>query len=208
MALLELEHPTTTATGDIDAYAELEAGLSKLMPFLRTYARSLSGDRELAEDLVQEALAKVWRHRGSFRPGTNLKAWVFTILRNEYFSYQRRAWRQAPWDAEMAESVPAAPGEQHWAVELSDAVRVMQGLPSEQREALVLVGLGGLSYGDSAVLTKSPVGTMKSRVARARKALTEMLDGSSPLPVGSRPDKRAALSELFSRLALTQSRAN
>ena len=208
MALLESEHPITTPTGDIDASAELEAGLSKLMPFLRAYARSLSGDRELAEDLAQEALAKVWRYRGSFRPGTNLKAWVFTILRNEYFSYQRRAWRQAPWDAEMAESVPDAPGEQHWAIELSDAFRAMQALPSEQREALILVGFGGFSYDDSAVLTNSPVGTIKSRVARARKSLTEILDGSNPLPVESRPHKSAAISELLSRLALTQPRAN
>jgi RNA polymerase sigma factor (sigma-70 family) len=208
MALLESEHPVPTPTGDIDASAELEAGLSKLMPFLRAYARSLSGDRDLAEDLAQEALAKVWRYRGSFRPGTNLKAWVFTILRNEYFSYHRRAWRQAPWDAEMAESVPDAPGEQHWAVELSDAVRAMRALPIEQREALMLVGFGGFSYDDSAVLTNSPVGTIKSRVARARKSLTEMLDGASPPPVESPPNKGAAVSELLSRLALTQSRAN
>jgi RNA polymerase sigma-70 factor (ECF subfamily) len=208
MALVESEHPAMMAPGDIDASADFEAALIKLMPFLRAFARSLAGKKELAEDLAQEALAKVWRYRESFRPGTNLKAWVFTILRNEFLSHRRRAWRQAAWDAATAESIPAAPGEQHWAVELSAAVCAMQALPKDQREALTLVGFGGFSYHDSAALTKSHVGTMKSRVARARQSLKDAMDGPSPLPVESRPEKGAAVSELLSQLALTRSRAN
>src|SRR5882762_256094 len=140
MALIE--HTTMTPIGDV----ELEAGLRKLMPFLRAFAHSLSGNRELAEDLAQNALMKVWRSRSSFTPGSNLKAWVFAILRNEFFSHQRRAWRQAPWDAESAEAIPAALDEQHWAVELSDAACAMKALPDPQREALMLVGVGGFSY--------------------------------------------------------------
>jgi RNA polymerase sigma-70 factor (ECF subfamily) len=206
MIMLASEHRATTP-GDMDV-AELESGLVKLMPFLCAFARTLARDRELAEDLTQEALAKVWRSRQSFSRGTNLKAWVFTILRNEFYSHRRRAWRQAPWDAEQAETIAAAPGEQHWAVELSSTVRAMQALPDAQREALMLVAVGGLSYDDAAVLTNVAAGTTKSRVARARKSLKDILESRSPLPSGSRPANGAAMSELFSQLALTQSCAH
>jgi RNA polymerase sigma-70 factor (ECF subfamily) len=206
MTLLESEHGATTH-GEIDA-AELEAGLVKLMPFLRAYARSLSRNRELAEDLTQEAFAKVWRSRRSFTPGSNLKAWVFAILRNEFYSYRRRAWRQSPWDAEEAETIRGAPDEQHWAVELSETVCAMRALPDAQREALTLVGVGGLSYDDTAVLTNVASGTAKSRVARARKSLKDILCSRSPLPNESRPANGAAMSELLSQLALTRSRAH
>lgn len=202
MALLESEHTTMAPLGDIDAAAELEAGIVKLMPFLRAFARSLSGHRELAEDLAQEALAKVWRARHSFTPGSNLKAWVFAILRNEFFSHKRRAWRQAPWEDELAATIPVAPGEQHWAVELSDAACAMHGLPEGQREALMLVGVGGFSYDDAAVLANCPVGTMKSRVARARNSLKEILDSRSSLPIQSRPANGNAVNELLAQLML------
>jgi RNA polymerase sigma-70 factor (ECF subfamily) len=207
MALLDSEYDTT-APDHFDSSAELEAELVKLMPFLRSFARSLARDRELAEDLTQDALAKVWRSRQSFAPGTNLKAWVFTILRNEFYSHRRRAWRQAPWDDEMAEAIPEAPNEQDWAVELSDTVGAMQALPDGQREALMLVGVGGFSHEDTAVLTNNVVGTVKSRVARARKGLRDILDGHIPLPTDSRPAKGAALNELLMQLALTRSRSH
>lgn len=201
MALLDSEH-TTTPLADIDAAAELEAGLVKLMPFLRAFARSLSGHRELAEDLAQEALTKVWRARHSFTPGSNLKAWAFAILRNEFFSHQRRAWRQASWDAELANTIPVASDEQQWAVELSDAAGALYGLPETQREALMLVGVGGFSYDDAAVLANCPAGTMKSRVARARNALKEILDSRSSLPMQPRPANGNAVNELLAQLTV------
>jgi RNA polymerase sigma-70 factor (ECF subfamily) len=200
MALLENGHTTPTRPG-IEA-GELEAGLTKLMPFLRSFARSVAGNRELAEDLAQEALAKVWRSRSSFTPGSNLKAWVFTILRNEFISHKRRAWRQAPWESEWAETIPAASDEQDRAIELSDAVRALHGLPQAQRQALMLVGLGGFAYDDAAVLASCRVGTMKSRVARARKALRDMLESRRPLPAESRPANGNAIDELFAELTL------
>ena len=206
MALLESEHTTRTPLDDIDAAAELEAGLVKLMPFLRAFARSLSGNRELGEDLAQETLAKVWRSRRSFTPGSNLKAWVFAILRNEFLSHQRRAWRQAPWDAESAEGIPATPGEQDWAVELSDATCAMQALPDSQREALMLVGVGGFSYDDAAERTSCTVGTIKSRVARARRSLTDILESRNRLPTESRPANGSAIDELLVQLTLTSPR--
>src|SRR5580658_10715354 len=90
-----------------------------LVPFLRAFARSLTGNQETADDLAQETLVKAWQSRASFVPGTNLKAWLFTILRNQFYSDRRRAWRQAPWDQEMAERIPAGGAQQHFAAELS-----------------------------------------------------------------------------------------
>jgi RNA polymerase sigma-70 factor, ECF subfamily len=202
MSLLESEHTPITPLCDSDADAELEAGLTKLLPFLRAFARSLAGNRELAEDLTQEALAKVWRSRRSFKPGSNLKAWLFTILRNEFYSYRRRAWRQETWDAEWAETIPAPPEEQLWSVELSDTVGAMESLPEEQRKALMLVGVGGFSYDIAAARSSCAVGTAKSRVARARKALREMLDGRLSRPIKPRPAKSNAINELLVRLTL------
>jgi RNA polymerase sigma-70 factor (ECF subfamily) len=199
---LENEHTILTPLRDSDADAELEAGLTKLLPNLRAFARSLAGNRELAEDLTQEALAKVWRSRQSFTPGSNLRAWLFTILRNEFYSYRRRAWRQAPWNADWAETIPAPPEEQRWSVELSDAVGAMSKLPEEQRQALMMVGVGGFSYDAAAARSRCAIGTAKSRVARARKALREMLDGRLSLPIKTRPAKTNAINELLMQLTL------
>jgi len=178
----DIESVTKTQLGNKNAEVEFQDELAKLMPFLRAFAQSLSGEREFAEDLAQETLAKAWRSRLSFDRGTNLKAWLCTILRNEYFSYRRRSWRQVPWDPELASTIPAPEGEQQWAVELSDTAHAMHGLTDVQREALILVGVSGFSYVDAALLTGSTVGTTKSRVARARKLLSDILDGRSLLP--------------------------
>ena len=78
----------------------------RLIPFLRAFARSLTGNQEGADDLAQETLVKAWQSRATFIPGTNLKAWLFTILRNQFYSDRRRAWRQAPWDQDAAERIP------------------------------------------------------------------------------------------------------
>src|ERR1700677_3223950 len=94
-----------------------------LVPFLRAFARSLTGNQEAADDLTQETMNKAWQSRSSFIPGTNLKAWLFTILRNQFYSDRRRAWRQAPWDQDAAERIPGASEEQSWAAELSDTAR-------------------------------------------------------------------------------------
>jgi RNA polymerase sigma-70 factor (ECF subfamily) len=201
MALQETNPTTRTPLDDLNAAAEFEAGLTKLMPFLRAFAQSLSGEPELAEDLAQGALANAWRSRGSFMPGSNLKAWLFMILRNEFYSHQRRAWRQVLWDAEALETVPVPPGEQQWAVELSDTACALRGLPDAQREALILVGVGGFSYEDAAALSSKAVGTMKSRVGRARKSLRRILDGQAALPAKSRPANGTAMTEILAQLS-------
>jgi RNA polymerase sigma-70 factor (ECF subfamily) len=138
-------------------------------------ALSLTGKRELAEDLVQETMANAWQARQSFIPGTNLKAWLCKILRNEFYSHQRRAWRQAPWCAMFEETIPSPPGEQLSAIDLCEAACAMNALPDPQREALILVGVCGFSYEETASLLGGTLGTVKSRVARARLSLLNIL---------------------------------
>ncbi|HUO94017.1 MAG TPA: sigma-70 family RNA polymerase sigma factor [Rhizomicrobium sp.] len=164
-----------------DPDGEFKAGLLELIPFLRAFARSLCGNPDIADDLAQETLVKAWQSRSTFAPGTNLKAWLFTILRNQFYSDRRRAWRQAPWDQDAAERIPGASEEQAWAAELSDTARALSSLSDEQREALILVGAGGFSYEAAAQICNCAVGTVKSRVARARKTLISILEGSEPL---------------------------
>ncbi len=192
--------PTRPPASSADSEVEFRKDLLDLIPFLRAFSRSLCGDRELADDLAQEALAKAWQSRDTFRPGSNLKAWLFTILRNQFYSDRRRAWRQAPWDETAAERVPVARGEQTWAVQLSDTARALRGLPAEQREALILVGAGGFSYEDAARIANCAVGTVKSRVARARKALFAALEGHAPLSNEPRLGGGDATNEIMAQL--------
>lgn len=201
MALQAAQSTAGDSLGDLDEAAEFEAGLVELMPVVRVFALSLSGRRELAEDLAQETLAKAWGARRSFSPGSNLKAWVFAILRNELYSRRRRDWRQVPWNDVLGASIAAPRGEQHWALELSDTARAMGGLSDPQREALLLVGVGGYSQHDAASLSKIPVGTVKSRLGRARKALKEILDSSTSLPIKSRPSTGDAINEILAQLS-------
>ena len=197
---MALRDSQSATLGDLDEAAEFEAGLVEHMPLLRAYALSLSGYRHLGEDLAQEVLAKAWGARRSFTPDTNLKAWLFAILRNEVSSRRRRDWRQVPWNDALGNMIAAPPGEQQWAVELSDTACAMRGLSAPQREALILVAVGGVSQDDAAALSKTAVGTVKSRVGRARKALREMLDGEKSLPVKSRPAKGPAMNEILAQL--------
>ena len=171
-----------------------------LVPFLRAFARSLTGNPEAADDLAQETLVKAWQSRASFIPGTNLKAWLFTILRNQFYSDRRRAWRQAPWDQDAAERIPGGSEDQVYSAELSDTVRALRRLSDEQREALILVGAGGFSYEDAAAICKCAVGTVKSRVARARKTLIDILDGENRLTDTARPAEGDAAREIMAQL--------
>src|SRR5215469_7152426 len=179
---------------------DFKTELLGLIPFLRAFARSLCGSQEAADDLAQETLVKAWQSRDTFIPGTNLKAWLFTILRNQFYSDRRRAWRQAPWDQEAAERIPGGGSDQSWAAELSDTARALRCLSDEQREALILVGAGGFSYEDAASICNCAVGTVKSRVARARKALMAILEGADPLPESPTGDEADPTSEIMAQL--------
>jgi RNA polymerase sigma-70 factor (ECF subfamily) len=147
----------------------------KLIPNLRAFGVSLCGDVERADDLVQETLLKAWNHLDSFQEGTNLRAWLFTILRNTYFSECRRRRREVEdRDGNKAEELAVHPGQQGH-LDMQDFRRALNLLPPDQREALVLVGAAGFSYEEAASVSGCAVGTIKSRVNRARTKLGELL---------------------------------
>jgi RNA polymerase sigma-70 factor (ECF subfamily) len=152
-----------------------EAELLAAVPFMRAFARSLCHDAEQAEDLAQETVLKAWQCRSQFQPGTNLRAWLSTILRNRYYSGQRRLKWRADFDVEVIERTLVAPDDPSICVELEDVRRALAMLPAFQREALILVGAGGMSYDEVAQIAGCPVGTVKSRVRRARDELESIL---------------------------------
>ena len=160
---------------------EFKTQLAQVIPHLRAFGRSLSGSRDLADDLVQETLLKAWAARQRFQAGTNMRAWTFIILRNLYLSQMRRARFKGEWDDLVADRILAAPASQDRHVELGDMQRALMHLPQPQREALILVGAGGFAYEEAAEICQVAVGTIKSRVARGRVALETVLnDGSLP----------------------------
>lgn len=157
-----------------------QGDLLALIPHLRAFARVLCGGREFADDLAQDTLAKAWAAQEQFVQGTNMKAWLFTILRHEFYSRGRRSWRQVHWDPEKADRIPSIADAQLWSSELSDTAHSLHNLPDQQREAVILIGAGGFSYEEGAKICGIPIGTMKSRVARGRTALTDALAGNAP----------------------------
>ena len=154
---------------------EFKDQLAAVIPHLRAFGRSLSGSRDLADDLVQETLLKAWAARKRFQAGTNMRAWTFIILRNLYLSQMRRARFKGEWDDLVADRLLAAPASQDRHVELSDMQRALMHLPQPQREALILVGAGGFAYEEAAEICQDAVGTIKSRVARGRVAIETLL---------------------------------
>jgi RNA polymerase sigma-70 factor, ECF subfamily len=155
--------------------ASLKDALLGMIPNLRAFAISLCGNHERADDLVQETLLKAWSHMDSFQEGTNLRAWLFTILRNSYFSEIRRRRREVEdSDGKKAESLSVAPAQQGH-LDMQDLRKALDMLPPDQREALVLVGAAGVSYEEAAEIAHCAVGTVKSRVNRARIKLASLL---------------------------------
>lgn len=153
--------------------------LVQLIPHLRAFARTLTGDPTAADDLAQDAMMKAWDARASFQLGTNMKAWTFMILRNQFYSEKRRSWRQSQLDQEAAERTLVAVDDPEAPVALDELRQGLAMLPPEQREALILVGAGGFAYEEAADICGCAVGTVKSRVSRARKALQLILEDGS-----------------------------
>jgi len=146
-------------------------------PSLRAFAISLTGQTEKADDLVQDTLMRAWAHADSFQEGTNIKAWLFTILRNSFASQYRKRKREVEdADGEMAAQL-ATPAEQEGHVSLDDLKTALGKLPDEQREAVLLVGASGFSYEEAAEICGCAVGTVKSRVNRARVRLAQLMYG-------------------------------
>jgi RNA polymerase sigma-70 factor (ECF subfamily) len=163
---------------NLDAASEtaFKRDLVALIPHLRAFARTLCGDAAAADDLAQDAILKAWDARSSFQMGTNMKAWTFMILRNQFYSEKRRSWRQSQLDQEAAERTLVAADDPEAPVALDEMRLAMGMLPSEQREALILVGAGGFAYEEAADICGCAVGTVKSRVSRARRALHTILE--------------------------------
>jgi RNA polymerase sigma-70 factor, ECF subfamily len=154
--------------------------LIKTIPNLRAFAISLTGKSDRADDLVQETLMKAWAHSDSFEVGTNLKAWLFTILRNEFYTTIRKRKREVEdVDGKIAGAVGTLP-EQHSKLDMLDMQAALQQLPFDQRESLLLVSASGMSYEEAAAICNVAVGTIKSRVNRARMRLTELLNPTNP----------------------------
>lgn len=172
---------TAAKMAESDA-ADFRRDLADLIPHLRAFARSLCNNASEADDLAQEALVKAWQARERFEPGTNLKAWVFMILRNHFYSERRKAWRKNETGDDGLESLATMPAGQDAILELADLKHAMSALPPEQREALILVGAGGFAYEEVAEICECAVGTIKSRVNRARAALAKLME--------ERPDTR------------------
>ena len=164
--------------------------LLSTIPSLRAFAISLSGKRDRADDLVQETLTKAWKHQDSFTPGTNLKAWLYAILRNEFYSQMRKKGREVEDVDGNFSSQLAVHAEQPGFLDLADMRIALTKLPADQREALLLVGASGLSYEETAEICGVAVGTIKSRVNRARRKLSELLNVEGESEYG--PDAEVA----------------
>ena len=150
----------------------------KHLSHLRAFARMLAQDRTLADDLVQETVLRALSHAHQFQRGTNLKAWLTTILRNAYFTEKRSQGRLGQLGADGAIESMTTSGGQEWHLRMRDFQCAFNTLPSVQREALALVGASGFSYEEAATMAKCAVGTMKSRVSRARLQLQTLLEGA------------------------------
>ena len=145
------------------------------IPGMRAYAISLASNVDVADDLVQGAIERAWRNLDRFQPGTNMNAWLFTILRNGFYSHYRKTRHEIDDpDGVYAAQLLAAP-EQEAKVDFKDFKKALARLPVDQREALILVAAQGLSYDESAELCGVAIGTIKSRVFRARARLAELL---------------------------------
>ena len=155
--------------------AEVRSGLLRFMPNLRRFAVSMTHDETAAEDVVQDALMRAWRGRRGFVAGTNLEAWLFTITRNAFLSSVRKHGRElSDTDGERAARLTVIP-EQGGRVDLTDASEALSRLPACMREALMLVAVESVSYEDAAAIMGCRIGTVKSRVWRARRQLAEAL---------------------------------
>jgi RNA polymerase sigma-70 factor, ECF subfamily len=159
---------------DDDAFHKM---LIAALPRLRAYAVTLTRDRSTAEDLLQETAAKALAHRKQFQAGTNFTAWMYCILRHEFVNTLRRAKHQPALMAEIPDSLAARPGDQEEKQLAREVIAAMDQLPSQQREVLILICAGGMSYEEAAVAVQASIGTVKSRLWRARRQMQQILLG-------------------------------
>lgn len=184
-------------TGDALRDKVFGADLVSIAPSLRAYAQRLCANGPMAEDLVQETLCRAWAARASFSIGTNFRAWVFTILRNQFFSQHRNSWREQTIEDRPAAEV-VSPENQEWSAALSDTVRALSAIAAEQVDMLLLAATAGLTISHLADAYGCPEGTVKSRIHRARTALKAALASSRSIGV-ARPAPGASIAALMRR---------
>jgi RNA polymerase sigma-70 factor (ECF subfamily) len=155
--------------------ASFKRELLATLPSLRAFAMSLIADATHADDLVQDAIVKAWAKQHRFQPGTNMKAWLFTILRNDFYSKMRKKGREIEDRDGILTERMAVPPAQYGSLDLQDFRKALDKLPEDQREAIILVGASGFSYEEAAEICGCAIGTIKSRVSRARDALQQEL---------------------------------
>jgi RNA polymerase sigma-70 factor, ECF subfamily len=165
------------------------------IPNLRAFAVSLCGNLERADDLVQETMLKAFKNIDSFQEGTNLKAWLFTILRNTYFSDRRRLKREVEDADGLHAGRVAVHPEQHGHMDMCELQDALKQLHDDQREALILVCAAGMSYEEAAEIAGCAVGTIKSRVNRARAKLGEIMGIASAEEFGPDAATEAILTQ-------------
>jgi RNA polymerase sigma-70 factor (ECF subfamily) len=156
---------------------EFAQELSEVLPSLRAFGRSLTGSRDMADDLVQETMMKAWAARDRFRAGTSFRAWTFVILRNAFLSDRRKKSNILEAGRDLTDDMVTTPASQDRRLMLDDLQRALMQLPEAWREALVLVGAGGLSYQEAAEICECPIGTIRSRLARGRAELDRLMNG-------------------------------
>jgi RNA polymerase sigma-70 factor (ECF subfamily) len=150
-----------------------------LIPALRAFARTLSRDGSDADDLVQETLMKGIANINRFQPGTNMKSWLFTIMRNTFYTRVKKANREGPGLLDCASSRPAIAPSQEWSLHSQEMAHAIEALPDDQRQVIVLIGVLGTSYDEAASICGCAIGTIKSRLSRARSRLLETLGETS-----------------------------
>ncbi len=150
--------------------------LIESLPDLRAFARSLIRNADKADDLVQDTILKAWAKQDSFEVGTNIKAWLVTILRNEFYSQMRKRGREVQDSEGTYSNAMAIHPAQYGSLDLKDFRKALDQLPDDQREAIILIGASGFSYEEAAEICDCAIGTIKSRVSRARSRLQELLE--------------------------------
>lgn len=161
--------------GSIANKSDWRDGVVSQIPSLRAFAWSLSRNAADADDLVQETLTKAWANRERYEAGTNLKAWLFTILRNTWYSAATKRRREVADEEGRHAAGLTSEAAQEWSAELTDLQSALNALPPDHREAIVMVGAAGLSYEEAAEIAGCALGTIKSRVNRARNRLAELM---------------------------------
>ncbi len=179
---LTIERADTSAVQELasSAMPQASAEMVALIPALRAFARTFCPEPSDADDLVQETLMKGIANIRQFQPGTRLKSWLFTIMRNTFYTRAKLRKREAPGGADCVSSLPTAEATQEWTIRGTEIEVAINALPSQQREVLILIGVLGISYEESARICNCAIGTIKSRLNRARSTLLELLGETSP----------------------------